>query len=91
MSKKDALPSFNDNYRTLKDIADNLRQQSGSEVPDIDNLLPMVEKATLAYKACKERLDAVQSALIELESNSTNDQEAGGLNIDNTEEPDSPF
>ena len=87
MSKKDALPSFNDNYRTLKDIADNLRQQSGSEVPDIDNLLPMVEKATLAYKACKERLDAVQTALIELESNSTDEELAVGVNSDDGEEP----
>ena len=36
-------------------------------MPDIDNLLPMVEKATKAYKACKTRLDAVEAALLELE------------------------
>jgi len=64
MSKK--LPSFNENYKTLRDIASDLREQSGNEVPDIDNLLPMVEKATKAYKACKTRLDAVESALAEL-------------------------
>ena len=64
-----ALPSFNDNYKTLRRIATTLREQTGQEVPDIDNLLPMVEEATAAYKACKERLDAVEKALIELDNN----------------------
>lgn len=60
------LPSFNKNYATLKEIAENLRSESEKEIPDIDNLLPMVEAATKAYRACKERLDAVEKALEEM-------------------------
>lgn len=53
---------FNKNYKKLNDIVLKLRAQ---KEPDIDALLPMVEEATVAYKACKTRLDAVQSALRE--------------------------
>lgn len=54
------IPSFNENYRILKEAADWLSRQ---EEPDIDQLVPRVEQAMRAYQACKERLSAVQQAL----------------------------
>ena len=60
--------AFNENYKTLKRIADELRQQEQSEEPNIDALLPMVEEATKAYRACKDRLSAIEAALMEIES-----------------------
>ena len=63
----DDLPSFNANYDTLKSIAERIKNEGNKDIPDIDNLLPMVEEATAAYKACKVRLDAVEQALSELD------------------------
>lgn len=54
--------NFKDNYQKLMDISQALRAQSE---PDIDALVPMVEEATKAYSACKERIDAVKLALNE--------------------------
>jgi exodeoxyribonuclease VII small subunit len=51
---------FNANYRILKNAADWL---SGQKEPDIDQLVPRVEEAMKAYRACKERLDAAHEAL----------------------------
>ena len=66
---------FNHNYKVLKDISESLRQQENTEAPNIDDLIPMVEKATEAYKACKVRLEAVEKALAELEANSDSESE----------------
>jgi exodeoxyribonuclease VII small subunit len=52
--------SFNKNYRVLKETADWL---SGQKEPDIDQLVPKVEKAMQAYRICKDRLDKVQATL----------------------------
>jgi exodeoxyribonuclease VII small subunit len=52
--------SFNKNYKVLKEAADWL---SGQKEPDIDQLVPKVEKAMRAYSICKERLDKVQETL----------------------------
>jgi exodeoxyribonuclease VII small subunit len=52
--------SFNANYRVLKETADWLAQQ---EEPDIDQLVPRVERAMRAYQHCKDRLDQVQATL----------------------------
>ena len=52
--------SFNKNYKVLKETADWLSQQ---KEPDIDQLVPKVEKAMKAYRICKERLDTVQATL----------------------------
>jgi exodeoxyribonuclease VII small subunit len=52
--------SFNKNYKILKDTADWL---SGQKEPDIDQLVPKVEKAMKAYTICKDRLDKVQATL----------------------------
>ena len=52
--------SFNKNYKILKDTADWLSSQ---KEPDIDQLVPKVEKAMGAYKICKDRLDKVRATL----------------------------
>jgi len=52
--------SFNKNYKVLKDTADWLSQQ---KEPDIDQLVPKVERAMQAYQICKKRLDAVQATM----------------------------
>jgi exodeoxyribonuclease VII small subunit len=52
--------SFNKNYQILKQTADWLSTQ---KEPDIDQLVPKVEKAMKAYSICKERLDLVQTTL----------------------------
>ena len=52
--------SFNKNYKVLKETADWLSQQ---KEPDIDQLVPKVEKAMKAYSICKDRLTKVQETL----------------------------
>ena len=69
------LPSFNENYQILRDIAETLRAEENEEVPDIDNLLDKVERASTAYKACKSRLDAVERALTDLQEEGESSQE----------------
>lgn len=54
--------SFLENYRKLRDIA---QQLSSQQQVDIDQLVPMVEQATVAYKACKARIDDVERMLSE--------------------------
>lgn len=60
MLEKDTTESFNQSYETLKKIAETLRNQ---REPNIDELIPMVEQATKAYKVCQGRLEAVKMAL----------------------------
>jgi exodeoxyribonuclease VII small subunit len=52
--------SFNKNYQVLKQTADWLSTQ---REPDIDQLVPKVEKAMKAYQICKDRLTKVQETL----------------------------
>jgi exonuclease VII small subunit len=52
--------SFNSNYEVLKETATWLSDQ---EEPDIDQLVPKVERAMQAYAICKDRLGKVQAAL----------------------------
>ena len=60
--RKKQSDSFNENYATLKKIAEQMKHQ---ETPDIDGLVPLVEEATAAYKACRTRITAVKAALDE--------------------------
>ena len=62
MSEEDQLDStsFNKNYKVLKETADWLSQQ---KEPDIDQLVPKVEKAMKAHQICKDRLTKVQETL----------------------------
>jgi exonuclease VII small subunit len=52
--------SFNKSYKVLKETADWLSTQ---KEPDIDQLVPKVEKAMQAYQICKDRLTKVQETL----------------------------
>ncbi|MBN6739622.1 exodeoxyribonuclease VII small subunit [Acidithiobacillus sp. MC6.1] len=52
--------SFQKNFVILKEVALTLRNQ---KEPDIDSLVPLVEKATAAYQACMSRIDAVEKML----------------------------
>src|SRR3954454_2804474 len=52
--------SFNKSYQVLKQTADWLSTQ---KEPDIDQLVPKVEKAMQAYQICKDRLTKVQETL----------------------------
>jgi len=54
--------SFKQGYDILKKNAELLESQ---QEPDIDNLMQIVEESMQAYKACKSRVDAVQTALNE--------------------------
>jgi exodeoxyribonuclease VII small subunit len=56
----DEQQKFTPNYEILKAIAENLRTQREA---NIDELIPMIEKATNAYKVCRDRLAAVKAAL----------------------------
>jgi exodeoxyribonuclease VII small subunit len=60
MSEELDSGSFNKNYKVLKEAADWL---SGQKEPDIDQLVPKVERAMKAYTICKDRLDKVQATL----------------------------
>lgn len=72
--KQEVKQKFTPNYEILKEIAENLRLQR--EV-NIDELVPMIEKATKAYKICKNRLEEVQIALEEYIPKNT-DRESSG-------------
>ena len=54
--------NFSKSYEILKTIAETLRNQ---REPNVDELIPMLEEATKAYKICKSRLESVQLALKE--------------------------
>ncbi len=57
----EASPSYYESYQQLKAIADKMRQQQ--DEPNIDELIPLVEQATAAYKHCQARIAAVENAL----------------------------
>lgn len=59
---KASAENFSRSYDTLKTIAESLRNQ---REPNVDELIPMLEQATQAYKVCKSRLESVQLALKE--------------------------
>jgi hypothetical protein len=52
--------SFNKNYIVIKQTSDWLSTQ---KEPDIDQLVPKVERAMQAYSICKDRLTKVQETL----------------------------
>jgi exodeoxyribonuclease VII small subunit len=54
--------SFKQQYDRLRHIAQQINQQDNL---DIDQLIPLVEEATTAYKACKARIDQVEQLLAE--------------------------
>ena len=52
--------TFKEAYSVLQRHAETLRRQTE---PGIDDLLLIVEQSVVAYKVCKERIDAVEKAL----------------------------
>jgi exodeoxyribonuclease VII small subunit len=52
--------SYAHNYGRLRAAAQALRQQ---QEPDLDALIPLVDDALDAYKACKARIDQVKAML----------------------------
>jgi exodeoxyribonuclease VII small subunit len=70
--------SFNKNYKILKDTADWLSEQAE---PDIDQLVPMVEKAMQAYQNCKDRLAQVQETLGQFFENEEEKGEPGAAKM----------
>lgn len=52
--------TFKQAYGVLQRHADTLRNQ---QEPNIDDLLTIVTESVAAYKVCKERIDAVETAL----------------------------
>lgn len=56
--------SFLDNYQKLKDSADALQNM---QEPDVDLIMPLVNKGMNAYREVKSRIEAVRAALSEVE------------------------
>jgi len=50
--------TFATHYRTLETCVETLRTM---EVRDLDRLVGLVEKASAAHRACKQRIDAIRS------------------------------
>ena len=71
--------SFNKNYKVLKETADWLSTQ---KEPDIDQLVPKVEKAMQAYSICKDRLTKVQETLGKYFDSDETEDEAGQARSD---------
>lgn len=55
-----ATKTFKEAYGVLQHHAETLRDQ---QEPNIDDLLNIVTESVDAYKVCKERIDAVETAL----------------------------
>jgi len=56
------MKTFRQAYGVLQEHAQTLRDQTE---PNIDALLSIVTESVAAYKVCKERIDAVETALQE--------------------------
>lgn len=54
--------SYIEQYQILESVVQKLSQQ---QQIDIDELLPLVDQASSAYKVCKSRIEAVEQALNE--------------------------
>ena len=54
--------TYKANYAILKETAEALRNP---QEPDIDALIPMIDRALAAYKACKARIEEVKRVLDE--------------------------
>ena len=58
------MKTFREAYAVLQKHAQTLRSQ---QEPDIDNLTTIVSESLAAHKICKERIDAVEKALEDLD------------------------
>jgi exodeoxyribonuclease VII small subunit len=64
-TNRNTADTFAENYAILKRVADTLRS---NEDVDIDELAPMVEEATRAYRVCQDRIANAKKALDALEA-----------------------
>ena len=63
--------SYAANYQILEDI--NRKLQSGQHDPNLlDELAPMLEKASQSYKICKERIEAAEKFVKDFENQEQN-------------------
>lgn len=60
VKEKNTTETFTENYQVLLDTVNKLRS---SELTDVDNLINYVEKASVAYKNCKSRIQAVKELI----------------------------
>jgi exodeoxyribonuclease VII small subunit len=54
--------SYAVNRAKLRGVAERLKRETDI---DIDQLIPLIEEASAAYKLCKDRVDTVESFLKE--------------------------
>lgn len=80
--------SFDQAFKVLSENASRLQADanSGGGSVKIDELLPIVEQSTAAYRICKNRLDAVTKAL-EAHLGSNNSSSAPALEPDGDDDP----
>ena len=57
-----AAQTYAQNRETLRVIAERLRIETDI---DIDELIPLIDQATAAYRACRARVEAVERILQE--------------------------
>ena len=58
--------SFKENYGILKGV---VSEMNNMEEPDVDLLIPMVEKGTAAYKNCISRCNQVEQLIEDMSKN----------------------
>lgn len=57
MSETNQAQTYNEAYQQLRSGVDQLRR---TDIANMDELVPLVERTTAAYQVCKKRLDAVE-------------------------------
>ena len=65
--------SYARNREVLRRIAHRLRSETDI---DIDELVPLIDQASAAYKACRERVDAVEQLVRERLQQPPEDEDA---------------
>lgn len=60
MSEENQASKYNEAYKELRNCVDQVRR---TDISNIDDLVPLVEKTTQAYNVCKDRLNAVEKLI----------------------------
>ena len=61
-STPDGRGSYAENRKVLREVAEKLRHETSL---DIDELIPLIDQASAAYRACRDRVDAVERLIAE--------------------------
>jgi len=64
--------TYAENYKQLEEINDKLQKEQ-SDPSIIDQLAPMLEKASKSYIICKERIEAAKKFIADFEKNLDNE------------------